>query len=164
MTDDDPRVHPTAIVDPTAMVGRRTRIWAYVQLREHAIIGADCVLGNGVYIDAGVRIGDRVNIHNRALLYRPLVVEDDVFIGPGVIFTNDKYPRANEIRDLAGVSWVVRRGASIGAGAIVLPDVTIGEGAVVGAGAVVTRDVSAHSTVVGVPARDIQTLGQRSGA
>jgi UDP-2-acetamido-3-amino-2,3-dideoxy-glucuronate N-acetyltransferase len=154
-------IHPTAIVHETVQIGDGTRIWAYVQVREQVVIGRDCILGNGVYVDTGVRIGDRVHIQNRALLYRPLIVEDDVFVGPGVIFTNDKHPQSRVIRDLTGITWTVRRGASIGAGAIILPDVTIGEGAMVGAGAVVTRDVPAHAVVVGVPARVVGACESR---
>jgi acetyltransferase-like isoleucine patch superfamily enzyme len=148
-------IHPTAIVDATALIGEETKVWAFAQIREKVRIGRGCTVGNGAYIDTGVHVGDRVQIHNRALLYRPLRVEDDVFIGPGVIFANDKRPKAGVIRDLTGVSWVVRRGASIGAGAVIMPDVTIGEDAVVGAGAVVTADVPARAVVAGVPARPL---------
>lgn len=150
-------IHPTAIVDASACVGDGTRIWAFVQIREKVKIGRDCMIGNGAYLDAGVEVGDRVQIQNRAQLYRPLRVENDVFIGPGVIFANDKRPKAGVTRDLTGVSWVVRRGASIGAGAIIMPDVTIGEDAVIGAGAVVMESVPARSVVAGIPARPLPT-------
>jgi acetyltransferase-like isoleucine patch superfamily enzyme len=148
-------IHPTALVDESARIGDGTKVWAFAQIREKAVIGRDCMVGNGAYIDTAVVVGDRVQIQNRAQLYRPLVVEDDVFIGPGVIFANDKHPKAGVIRDLTGVNWIVRRGASIGAGAIIMPDVTIGEGAVIGAGAVVTQNVAARATVAGVPARPL---------
>ncbi len=148
-------IHPTAIVDASARIGDGTKVWAFAQIREKVKIGRDCMVGNGAYLDAGVEVGDRVQIQNRAQLYRPLRVEDDVFIGPGVIFANDKRPKAGVIRDLTGVSWVVRRGASIGAGAIIMPDVTIGEDAIIGAGAVVTASVPAGSVVAGIPARPL---------
>ena len=146
-------VHPTALVSEKAKIGRGTKIWAFAQIREEAMIGRDCVIGNGVYIDKGVRVGDRVNIHNKALLYRNLVVEDDVFIGPGVCFTNDPAPRANRIRNLRGVKWFVRKGASVGANVCILSEVTIGSFAMVGAGALVSKDIPAYGLAYGVPAR-----------
>lgn len=146
-------VHPTAIVSPKAKIGAGTKIWAFAQIREGAKVGGGCMIGNGVYIDKGVRIGARVNVHNKSLLYRNLLVEDDVFIGPGVCFTNDPLPRANVIRNLKGRKWRVRRGASIGAGVFVLSDVSIGRFAMVGAGAVVSKDVPDYGLVYGAPAR-----------
>jgi len=111
------------------------------------------MLGSGVYIDSGVRVGRRVNIHNKAQLYRNLVVEDDVFIGPGVCFINDPTPRANRIRNLKGKAGRVGKGASIGANASVLNEVHIGRYAMIGAGSVVTSDVPDFALMRGVPAR-----------
>jgi acetyltransferase-like isoleucine patch superfamily enzyme len=145
--------HPTALISPKARIGAGTKIWAFAQIRENAVIGKGCVIGNGVYVDAGVRIGDRVVIQNKALLYRNLVVESDVFIGPAACFTNDAFPRANVIRDLKNKKWFVRKGASIGAHACVLPDIEIGRNAMVAAGAVVTKDVPENAIVRGVPAQ-----------
>ena len=146
-------IAPTAIIDPTASIGPGTKIWAYSQVGEHARVGSDCVVGNGVYIDRFVRIGDRVHIHNKALLYHGLNVESDVFIGPGVVFTNDPLPRSGRTRNLKGVSWKVGRGASIGANTVVLPDVDIGAHAMVGAGSVVTKHVPSYALVCGNPAK-----------
>lgn len=145
-------VHPTAVVSPKAKIGAGTKIWAFAQVREGAVIGRNCVIGNGVYVDRGVRIGHRVNIQNKALLYRNLVIENDVFIGPAVCFTNDPFPRANVIRQLKNKKGTVRKGASIGANACILPDLTIGKKSMVGAGAVVTKNVPDHALVRGVPA------------
>ena len=145
--------HPTAIISEKAKIGRGTKIWAYAQVRENAVIGKNCVIGNGAYIDSGVKVGNRVNIHNKALLYRNLVVEDDCFIGPAVCFTNDPLPRANRIRNLNKKKWTVRKGASIGANASVLSDVSIGSFAMVGAGSVVTKNVPDYGLVYGVPAK-----------
>jgi acetyltransferase-like isoleucine patch superfamily enzyme len=152
-------VHPTADVSPEARIGPGTRIWHEAQVREGAVIGAECSLGKGVYVDRDVVVGDRVKIQNRASLYRGLTVEDGVYIGPHVSFANDKYPRAvnsdgslKSDDDWQLLPTLVREGASIGAGAVVLPGVTIGRWAMVAAGAVVTRDVADHGLVAGCPA------------
>lgn len=146
-------VHPAAVVAETARIGAGTRIWAFAQIGDRARVGRNCVIGHGAYVDRFVQVGDRVKIHNHAMLYHGLVVEDDVFIGPGACFTNDPHPRSGRTRNLSGIRWRVRRGASIGAGAIIVPDVSIGRYALVGAGAVVTRPVPAFGLVLGHPAR-----------
>jgi acetyltransferase-like isoleucine patch superfamily enzyme len=153
-------VHPSADVSPDARIGAGTRIWHEAQVRERAVVGTDCIIGKGVYIDRDVVVGDRVKIQNRASLYGGLTVEDGVYIGPHVSFSNDKHPRAINADgspkgddDWELVPTLVREGASIGAGAVVLPGVTIGHWAMVGAGAVVTRDVPDQAIVTGNPAR-----------
>jgi UDP-2-acetamido-3-amino-2,3-dideoxy-glucuronate N-acetyltransferase len=153
-------IHPTAEVSPLATVGEGTRIWHQAQVREGARIGRFCIIGKGVYIDSDVVVGDRVKIQNGVLLYHGVEIEDGVFVGPHACLTNDKLPRAitpdGELKRDA--DWevgkiLVQYGASIGAGAIILPGVTVGRFAMVGAGAVVTRDVAAQALVVGNPAR-----------
>lgn len=146
-------IAPSAIIDPTAQVGKGTRVWAYSQIAEHARIGNDCVIANGVYIDRYVKVGNRVRIHNKALLYHGVLIEDDVFIGPGVCFTNDPMPRSGITRDLKGKSWTIHQGASIGANATILPDISIGSYAVIGAGSLVSHDVPSYALVYGNPAR-----------
>ena len=153
-------IHPTAEVSPEARIGRGTRIWHEAQVREGAVVGADCNIGKGVYIGPGVVVGERVKIQNRASLYPGLTVEDGVFIGPHVVFTNDRYPRsiAPEGRVLTDADWepgvtLVRHGASIGAGAVIICGLTIGRWALVAAGALVTHDVPDHGLVMGTPAR-----------
>ena len=146
-------IDPTAIVAPSAVIGPGTKIWAFSQIGEHAVIGSGCVIANGAYIDRYVKLGNRVRVHNKALLYHGLIVEDDVFIGPGAVFTNDRRPRSGQTRDLEGISWKVGKGASIGANVTVLPDVDIGPGAMVGAGSLVAASVPAHALVFGNPAR-----------
>ncbi len=153
-------IHPTADVSPQARIGEGTRIWHQAQVREGVVLGANCIVGKGVYIDSGVSIGSNVKIQNGALLYHGLTVEDGVFIGPLVCFTNDRQPRAitPEGALKTDADWSVgpihvRYGASLGAGAFILPDVTIGEFAMVAAGAVVTRSVPPHALVMGTPAR-----------
>lgn len=151
-------------MDASAVIGTGSKVWAFVQIREGVKIGRACIIGNGAYIDSGVRVGDRCNIHNRALLYRNLTIEDDVFVGPMTAFLNDPLPRANRIRDIRGEGITVRRGASIGAGVQVLPNVKIGRYAVVAAGSVVTRSVPDHALVAGNPARIkgfVDTAGNR---
>jgi acetyltransferase-like isoleucine patch superfamily enzyme len=156
------QVAQTAVVAPDARVGPGTRIWHHAQVREGARIGSECNVGKGVYVGAGVVVGDRCKIENNASLFEGLVLEDGVFVGPHVVFTNDRRPRAtNPDGSLqTAADWemgrtTVRRGASVGAGAIVLPGLEIGRHALVGAGAVVTRDVDPHAVVVGNPARQI---------
>ena len=153
-------IHPTADVSDRAVVGPRTRIWHQAQVREGARIGARCIVGKGAYVDLDVTIGDNVKVQNGVYVYHGVTVEDGVFLGPGAILTNDKLPRAiNPDGTLkSDADWevsptVIRRGASIGAGAVILPGVTVGEFAMVGAGAVVTGDVPAHGLVYGNPAR-----------
>ena len=155
-------IHPTAEVSPLATIGGGTRIWHQAQVREGARIGQSCIIGKGVYIDLDVVIGNRVKIQNGASVYHGATIEDGVFIGPHACLTNDRLPRAitpdGELKRDA--DWEVGKtlvcyGASIGAGAILLPGVTVGRFALVGAGAVVTRDVAAQALVVGNPARPV---------
>lgn len=155
-------IHPTAEVSELAQIGPGTIIWNHVQVREDAIVGSKCTLGKNVYIDLGVEIGDNVKIQNSSLLYRGVRIESGVFVGPGVIFANDKRPRAINPDHTLKVSgdWdmgaiKVSYGASIGAGTILLPDITIGRFAFIGAGSLVTKDVPAHVLVIGKPARPI---------
>jgi UDP-2-acetamido-3-amino-2,3-dideoxy-glucuronate N-acetyltransferase len=158
--NDSTIIHPTAEVSEEATIGQGCRIWHQAQVRERARIGRNCTLGKGVYVDFDVVIGDHVKIENGCFLYHGARLEDGVFFGPGVILTNDKLPRAiNPDGSLKnGADWevgkiLVKRGASLGAGAVVLPDLVIGAFAMVGSGTVVTKDVPDHGLVVGNPAR-----------
>jgi acetyltransferase-like isoleucine patch superfamily enzyme len=160
--DPAARVHATADLEPDVTVGPGTAIWHRAQVRTGATIGADCVIGRDAFIDADVRLGDRVKVQNAALIYHGVDVEDGVFIGPGAILTNDRYPRAiSSTGELAGADdWQVspitlRYGCSIGAGAVVVAGVEVGRFAMVGAGGVVTRNVPNHALVVGSPAHRI---------
>ncbi len=153
-------VHPSAEVELDASVGAGTRIWRQAHVREHAQIGEQCNIGKGVYIEAHVRIGSRVKIQNHVSIFEGVTLEDGVFIGPHVCFTNDLFPRAitpegslKSADDWEITPTLVRYGASIGAGVVVVCGVTIGEFALVGAGAVVTKDVPAHALDFGNPAR-----------
>jgi acetyltransferase-like isoleucine patch superfamily enzyme len=148
-------VHERALVESES-IGPGTRIWAFAHVMPGARIGADCNICDHTYVEGDVVIGDRVTIKSGVYLWDGLRVEDDVFIGPQATFTNDRFPRSKQPFECP--TLIVRRGASIGAGAVLLPGVTIGEYAMVGAGAVVTADVPSHAVVVGNPARVVRTL------
>ncbi len=164
---DRPTIQATADVDDSAVLGARTRVWHLAQVRENARLGADCNIGRGAYIGPGVVLGDACKVQNYALVYEPAVVGDGVFIGPAAVFTNDEFPRAanpdgtpKSADDWHAVAVVVERGASIGARAVCIAPLRIGEWALVAAGAVVTKDVPAHALVAGVPARRIGWVGR----
>lgn len=143
-------IHDSAIVERGAHVGANTHVWHFSHVRTLAFVGESCVLGKGVYIDTGVRIGDRCKIQNDVSVYQGVTLEDDVFVGPKVAFTNDPYPRA--FGPWEPVPTRVCQGASLGAGAVILCGVTIGKYAMVAAGAVVTHDVPSYGKVKGNPA------------
>ena len=144
-------VHPTAVIDKTAIMGDGTKVWHFVHVRENAEIGKGCVLGDFVYVGRGVKIGNGVKLENRATVYGGVKIEDKVFVGPHVTFTNDLYPRSFST-DWKIVPTLVKKGASIGAGAVVMCGVTIGEYAMIGAGSVVIKNVPSHAIVYGNPA------------
>lgn len=147
-------IHPTAEVDETATIGKGTCIWNQVQIRQNAKLGKNCIIGKNVYLDLDVRIGDNVKIQNNVSLYKGLTVEDDVFIGPHAVFTNDLHPRAFN-KDWKIVDTILRKGCSIGANATIVAGNVIGPYAMVAAGSVVTQDVAPFSLVMGNPARII---------
>ncbi len=145
-------IHPTAVVDKTAKIGEGTKVWHFVHVRENAEIGRNCVLGHSVYVGKGVKIGDGVKLENRATLYQGVKIEDKVFVGPHVTFTNDPYPRSFST-NWRIVETLVREGASIGAGSVVVCGVTIGEYAMIGAGSVITKDIPSHALAYGTPTK-----------
>ena len=147
-------IHNTAEVDKSAKVGRGTKIWNQAQVRNDAVIGENCIISKNVYIDESVHIGDRVKIQNNVNVYHGVTVEDDVFLGPSMTFTNDMFPRAFN-SDWEITSTTVKRGASIGANATIRCGITIDEYAMIGAGSVVTHDVPKYALVVGNPAHRI---------
>lgn len=154
-------------VDSSAVIGSGSRIWQNTQIRDEVVIGTDCVIGRNVYIGSGVTLGNRCKIQNNALIYEPAKIADGVFIGPGVIFTNDQYPRAinpdstlKSNTDWIPVGVVVQEGASIGAGAVCVAPVQIGKWSLVAAGSVVTRNVPNFALIAGVPGRQIGWVGK----
>jgi UDP-2-acetamido-3-amino-2,3-dideoxy-glucuronate N-acetyltransferase len=145
-------VPPTSIVDKTATIGEGTCVWNFVHIREKAEIGKECVLADYVYVGRGVKIGNKVKLENRVTVYEGVTIQDRVFVGPHVTFTNDLYPRSNST-DWKILPTLVKEGASIGAGTVIVCGVTIGEYALIGAGSVVTEDVPPQGLVFGKPAR-----------
>jgi len=161
------RVQPSADVDERAVLGDGTSVWHLAQVREGAVLGADCIVGRGAYIGSGVVMGARCKVQNHALVYEPAVLEDGVFVGPAVVFTNDHFPRAvspdgslKNAHDWEPVGVTVRTGASIGARAVCVAPVTVGRWAMVAAGAVVVKDVPDFALVAGVPARFVRWVGR----
>lgn len=140
------------MVEPGARIGADTRVWHHSHVRDGASVGAGCTIGKNAFVDAGVEIGDLCKIQNNACLYAGTRLADEVFVGPGAIFTNDRHPRAQSPGWRPGTT-TVERGASVGASATVVSGVVIGEWAMVAAGAVVVRDIEPYELVGGVPAR-----------
>lgn len=160
------RIHPSADVSEDAKIGEGSAVWHLAQVREHAVLGANCIIGRGAYVGEGVVMGDNCKLQNYALVYEPAVLEDGVFVGPAVVFTNDHNPRAvtPEGKLKRGDDWepvgvTVRQGASIGARSVCVAPVTIGRWALVAAGSVVVADVPDFALVAGVPARRIRWVG-----
>jgi len=150
-------IHPTAFIHPSAEVeahvyiGAATKIWRHTHIRQGAVIGADCTIGANVFIDADVRIGNQCKIQNNVSLYRGVTLDDEVFIGPSVVTTNDLRPRA--VGDWRISTTHFAKGCSICAGSVIVCDCYIGSYAMVAAGSVVTRNVPAYTMVKGNPAR-----------
>jgi acetyltransferase-like isoleucine patch superfamily enzyme len=154
-------IHPTALVE-TADIGPGTKIWAFAHVMAGAVIGADCNLGDHVFVESGARIGRGVTIKNQVLIWSGVEIADYVFVGPNVVFTNDRYPRSPRMPEVKWryaqpENWLVRttieQGASIGAQATILCGLRLGAYCAVAAGSVVTRDVPPHRLVAGNPAR-----------
>ncbi len=146
-------VHESSYVDDGAQIGAGTKIWHFCHVMPGAIIGRDCTLGQNVVVMNKVRVGDRVKIQNNVSVYEGVTLEDDVFCGPSMVFTNVINPRSHVARRSEFRPTLVKRGASIGANATIVCGATLGEYCFVGAGAVVTKDVPAYGLVTGVPAK-----------
>ena len=153
-------IHPSADVQATA-IGAGSRVWQFVVVLPRAVIGRDCNICSHCLVENDVRVGDRVTVKSGVQLWDGITLEDDVFVGPNVTFTNDRHPRSGN-RGFELLRTRVGAGASLGAGAVILPGLTIGAGAMVGAGAVVTRDVPPGVTVVGNPARAVPSKHSHS--
>jgi acetyltransferase-like isoleucine patch superfamily enzyme len=155
-------IHSTAEVHQSVLVPNSTQIWQFTHVRENVVIGENCIIGRNVYIGPGVIIGNNCKIQNNALIYEPAILEDGVFIGPAVILTNDKYPRAinrdgsiKTSQDWDRVGVTLRKGVSIGANSVCIAPIEIGIWAAIGANTVVSSDVSPFKMAVGNPAKVI---------
>lgn len=153
-------IHKSAEIGKKVTIGKNTKIWHQVQIRDKVKIGANCILGKNVFIDFETQIGDNCKIQNNCSIYHKTIIDDGVFIGPHVVITNDKTPRAIDINgklksadDWEAGKVLVKYGASIGAGSIILPNVTIGRFSMIGAGSVVSHDVPDFALVYGNPAK-----------
>lgn len=165
------RIHPTALVESND-IGESTNVWAMVHVMQGVRIGNGCNIGDHAFLETGAIVGNNVTIKNQVLIWEGIVIEDDVFVGPRVTFTNDRYPRSPRMaqastRYQSKENWLeqtlVRRGCAIGAGAIICPGIELGAFSVIGAGAVVTRSVAPFTLVRGNPARhatDVCVCGQ----
>lgn len=161
--DKPPFIHPTAFVDEGARLGENTKVWHFCHVYPQAVIGRNCILGQNVMVANGVTIGDFCKIQNNVSLYEGVILEDYVFCGPSMVFTNVTTPRClfprNTSEDYRTTR--IKRGASIGANATIVCGVTLHECAFVAAGAVVTKDVPPYAMVAGVPARIIGYMCER---
>ena len=144
-------VHPLAVIDEGAILGENTKVWHFSHIRNSAKIGSNVIIGKNVYIDINVIIGSNVKIQNNVSVYSGVTIEDDVFVGPHAVFTNDLRPRA--VGDWNIVKTTVKKGSSIGANSTVICGNTLGKYCMIGAGSVVTKSVPSHALVFGNPAR-----------
>ncbi len=153
MSEPDYFIHPSAIVDEGATLGPGTKVWHFCHIMPGAVLGERCNLGQNVFVADDVTLGNNVKVQNNVSIYKGVICEDDVFLGPSMVFTNVYNPRSHVNRRHEYRKTVVKRGASIGANATIVCGATLGEYSFVGAGAVVTRDVPAYALVYGVPAQ-----------
>jgi len=158
--DDAPFIHESAYVDQGATIGTGTKVWHFCHVMPGAVIGERCSLGQNVVVMNGTRIGNNCKIQNNVSIYEGVELEDDVFCGPSMVFTNVINPRSHVSRKHEYLATRVCRGSSIGANATIVCGVTLGEYSFVGAGAVVTADVPDYALMVGVPARRIGWMFQ----
>jgi len=145
--------HETAVIDEGCTIGKGTKIWHFSHIMKDSVIGEKCNIGQNVVVSPGVRLGNNVKVQNNVSIYTGVICEDDVFLGPSMVFTNIINPRSAVIRRDLYVKTMVRRGASIGANATIICGNEIGEYALIGAGAVITKDVKPFALVVGNPGR-----------
>ena len=156
-------IHSTAIVESDS-VGSGTRVWAYAHILPGVHIGTHCNIGDHAFVETGARIGDNVTVKNHVCVWEGVTIEDDCFLGPNAVFTNDQFPRSPRMPEVAEryrkkENWlkrtIVERGCSIGANATILPGIRLGAYSMIAAGATVTKDVAPHALVMGTPARQV---------
>ena len=150
-----PFIHETAVIDEPCSIGVGSKVWHFSHIMQDAVLGNDCNLGQNVVISPRVTLGNNVKVQNNVPIYTGVICEDDVFLGPSIVFTNIVNPRSAVVRKDKYIKTIAQKGASIGANATVVCGNTIGSFAMVGAGAVITKDVSPYALVVGNPAKQI---------
>ncbi len=155
--------HETAIIDKGAQIGEGSKIWHFCHVMGTAEMGRNCILGQNIFVGNKVVLGNNVKVQNNVSLYEGVICEDDVFLGPAVVFTNVINPRSAVERKHEFKSTFVKKGASVGANATIICGVTLGEYCMIGAGAVITKDVKPYALMIGVPARQAGWVS-RSGA
>lgn len=147
--------HPTAVIDDGCSIGEGTKIWHFSHIMTGSVMGKGCNVGQNVVVSPDVVLGNNVKVQNNVSIYTGVICEDDVFLGPSMVFTNIVNPRSAVVRKDQYVKTLVKKGASIGANATIVCGITLGEYCFIGAGAVVTKDVKPYSLVVGNPARHV---------
>ena len=147
--------HPTAVIDESCQIGTGTKIWHFSHIMSNCIIGDECNIGQNVVVSPEVFLGKNVKVQNNVSIYTGVVCEDDVFLGPSMVFTNIKNPRSAIIRKDQYAKTLIKKGASIGANATIICGVEIGKFAMIGAGAVVTKNVASYALVIGNPSKQI---------
>jgi UDP-2-acetamido-3-amino-2,3-dideoxy-glucuronate N-acetyltransferase len=152
--------HPTAVIDEGCIIGEGTKIWHFSHIMPNCVIGKNCNIGQNVVVSPEVVLGNNVKVQNNVSVYTGVICEDDVFLGPSMVFTNVINPRSAVVRKNQYQKTIVKKGATIGANATIVCGITIGEYAFIGAGAVVTKDVKPYALVVGNPARQIGWMSE----
>jgi UDP-2-acetamido-3-amino-2,3-dideoxy-glucuronate N-acetyltransferase len=155
MEKDNYFAHETAVIDTETQIGEGTKIWHFSHIMSHSVIGKNCNIGQNVVVSPNVTLGKNVKVQNNVSIYTGVICEDDVFLGPSMVFTNVTNPRSAVNRRNDYETTLVKKGATIGANSTIVCGVTLGEYCFIGAGAVVTKDVPAYALVVGNPARQI---------
>lgn len=152
--------HPSAIIDKGASIGSHTKVWHFSHVMGSAIIGASCVLGQNVFVGSNVRLGNNVKVQNNVSIYEGVICEDDVFLGPSMVFTNVINPRSAVNRKHAFRQTIVKKGATIGANSTIICGVNLGQYCFIGAGSVVTKDIKPYALMVGNPAKQIGWMSE----
>lgn len=159
-TNDDYFAHETAVIDEPCEIGKGTKIWHFTHIMKNSVIGQNCNIGQNVVVSPDVILGNNVKIQNNVSIYTGVICEDDVFLGPSMVFTNVTNPRSAVVRRGQYEKTLVKKGASIGANATIVCGNDIGQFAFIGAGAVVTKEVKAYALLVGNPAKQIGWMSE----
>lgn len=154
------KFHKTSIVNDNAIIGNNTKVWHWTHIRENAIIGKNCIIGQNCYIGPGVKIGNGVKIQNNVSIYEPIEIEDDVFCGPSMVFTNVINPRSSIEKKNEFKKTIIKKGCTIGANATIVCGIKLGVYSFIGAGSVVTKSIKDHSCVVGNPAKHLYWISK----